>query len=177
MGWLRVRSHASIRFPTVQIGNVAWRLASPRIAECHRTRKGSTERGSSALRRFARFGAEVALAVVLLAGAGLLLRSLVALTQVAPGFTTENAMSFRIVLYGRGYDLDTVRTRVTEFETALRLVPGVTAVAATSVLPLSGAGSRLAFSVESAPPPGDGNPDIGVASVTPHYVKTIGATW
>jgi putative ABC transport system permease protein len=120
---------------------------------------------------------EVALAVVLLAGAGLLLRSLVALTQVAPGFTTENAMSFRIALYGRGYDLNTVRTRVTEFETALHLLPSVTAVAATSVLPLSGPGPRLAFSVEGAPPPpADVNPEIGVASVTPDYLKTIGAT-
>ena len=121
--------------------------------------------------------AEIALAVVLLAGAGLLLRSLVALTQVAPGFSAEHAMSFRVALYGRGYDANTVRTRVTEFETALRALPGVSAVAATSVLPLSGPGPRLAFSVDGAPtPPAHVNPEIGVVSVTPEYLTTIGAT-
>jgi putative ABC transport system permease protein len=106
-----------------------------------------------------------------------LLRSLVALTKVAPGFSAEEAMSFRVALYGRGYDPNTVRTRVTEFETALRALPGVSAVAATSVLPLSGPGPRLAFGVEGAPtPPTQVNPEIGVVSVTPDYLATIGAT-
>jgi putative ABC transport system permease protein len=120
--------------------------------------------------------AEVALAVVLLACAGLLLRSLAALTQAPPGFSSDNAVSFRVSLFGRGYDLDAVRARVTEYEAALRALPGVTAVSATSVLPLSGPGPRLAFSVKDAPPPpADVNPEIGVASVTPDYLKTIGA--
>jgi putative ABC transport system permease protein len=121
--------------------------------------------------------AEVALAVVLLAGAGLLLRSLVALTQVAPGFASEQALSFRIAIFGRGYDLDTVRARVTEYEAALQRLPGVTAVAATTVLPMSGPGPRLSFSVKDAPPPpANVNPEIGVIGVTPDYLKTIGAT-
>jgi putative ABC transport system permease protein len=45
--------------------------------------------------------AEIALAVVLLTGAGLLLRSLVAMTRVAPGFVAGDAMAFRIALFGR----------------------------------------------------------------------------
>jgi putative ABC transport system permease protein len=121
--------------------------------------------------------AEVALAVVLLAGAGLLLRSLIALTQVAPGFETEHALAVRVAFYGRGYDLDRVRTRVGEVEAALRMLPGVTSAAATTLLPLSGPGPRLAFSVENAPPPpADVNPEIGVVSATSDYLETIGAT-
>jgi putative ABC transport system permease protein len=120
--------------------------------------------------------AEVALAVVLLAGAGLLLRSLIALTQVAPGFATEHALAFRVAFYGRGYDLDRVQTRVREVEAALRILPGVTSAAATSLLPLGGPGPRLAFSVENSPPPADVNPEIGVISVTSGYLETIGAT-
>ncbi|HXW03859.1 MAG TPA: ABC transporter permease [Vicinamibacterales bacterium] len=120
--------------------------------------------------------AEVAVAVVLLVGAGLLLRSLMALTRVAPGFAIEDAMAFRVALFGRGYDPLAVRTRVSEIEAELRAIPGVTAAAATSVLPLSGPGPRLAFAVEVAPPPpSDVNPEIGVASVTPEYFRSIGA--
>ena len=121
--------------------------------------------------------AEIALAVVLLIGAGLLLRSLVALTRVAPGFVATDAMAFRVALFGRGYDLQMVRARVNELEAALRTVPGVTAAAATTLLPMSGPGPRLTFSVEGAPPPPpDVNPEIGVVSVTPDYFRTIGAT-
>jgi len=120
--------------------------------------------------------AEIALAVVLLIGAGLLLRSLVALTRVAPGFVAMDAMAFRVALFGRGYDLQMVRARVHELEAALRTVPGVTAAAATTLLPMSGPGPRLTFSVEGAPPPpADVNPEIGVLSVTPDYFRTIGA--
>ena len=120
--------------------------------------------------------AEIALAVVLLIGAGLLLRSLVALTRVAPGFVAMDAMAFRVALFGRGYDLQMVRARVHELEAALRTVPGVTAAAATTLLPMSGPGPRLTFSVEGAPPPPpDVNPEIGVVSVTPDYFRTIGA--
>ena len=120
--------------------------------------------------------AEIALAVVLLIGAGLLLRSLVALTRVAPGFVAMDAMAFRVALFGRGYDLQMVRARVNELEAALRTVPGVTGVAATTLLPMSGPGPRLTFSVEGAPPPPPNvNPEIGVVSVTPDYFRTIGA--
>jgi predicted permease len=121
--------------------------------------------------------AEVALAVVLLAGAVLFVRSLAALTRVDPGFQTDRAMSFRVSLFGRGYNLNVVRTRVTEYETALQRQPGVRSVAATSVLPLSGVGQRLAFSVDGAATPlTDVNLEIGVTSVTPAFLKTIGAS-
>jgi putative ABC transport system permease protein len=120
--------------------------------------------------------AEIALAVVLLTGAGLLLRSLDALTRVAPGFAADEAVAFRFALYGRGYDQPKVRATVTALEEQLRAVPGVRAAAATSLLPLSGPGPRLSFSVEGAPPPPpDVNPEIGVVSVTPDYFRTIGA--
>jgi putative ABC transport system permease protein len=138
-------------------------------------RRSSTDRHGQRLRA-GLVVTEIALAVVLLAGAGLLLRSLVAMTQAVPGFTVENTMAVRVALFGRGYDLDTVRTRVTAFETALQSHPGVTGVAVTSLLPLSGPGPRLGFSVDGAAPPANVNPEIGVASITPDYLRAIGAT-
>jgi putative ABC transport system permease protein len=120
--------------------------------------------------------AEVALAVVLLTGAGLLIRSFIRLTQVDPGFRVENAMSFRLTLQSQKYRQDVAaRARVAEFETRFRAIPGVTSVGATTVLPLSGRGSMLGFNVEGAPPPPpDVNAEIAVASVTPDYFRTIG---
>ena len=138
-------------------------------------RGGTADRNAQRLRS-GLIVTEVALAVVLLAGAGLLLRSLIALTHVAPGFAVERAMSFRIALFGQGYDQDAVRARVADFERALQALPGITAVATTSVLPLSGPGPRLSFSVTGVPSPTGVNPEIGVVSVTPDYRRAIGAT-
>ncbi len=119
----------------------------------------------------------MALAVVLLIGAGLLIRSFIQLTRVNPGFQAEQALSFRVTLQGEKYRQDApTRIRVAEFEERLRALPGVSAVGATSVLPLSGRGAMLGFAVEGAPPPPPNvNPEIAVASATPDYFRAIGA--
>jgi putative ABC transport system permease protein len=59
----------------------------------------------------------------------------------------------------------------------LRQLPGVTNVGATSVLPLSGRGAMVGFTVEGAPPPPPNvNSEIALASTTPDYLRAIGAT-
>ena len=121
--------------------------------------------------------AEMALAVVLLIGAGLLIRSFLQLTRVDPGFRAEQALSFRVVLQGERYTQDEpTRIRVAEFEQNLRRLPGVSMVGATSLLPLSGRGAMVGFAVEGAPPPPPNvNPEIALASTTPDYLRAIGA--
>jgi putative ABC transport system permease protein len=121
--------------------------------------------------------AEMALAVVLLTGAGLLIRSFVAMTQVAPGFRADQALTFRIGLQGPAYEKPVqVRSRVEEIETRLRSLPGVEAVGVSTVLPLSGRGSMLGFGVADAPPPpANVNAEIAVASASPAYFRAIGA--
>jgi predicted permease len=121
--------------------------------------------------------AEMALAVVLLTGAGLLIRSFVEMMRVAPGFQAERAMAFRIPMHGDAYqNPQQIRDRMAQFQERLGTLPGVTAVAATTVLPLSGLSPMLSFSVEGAPPPPPNvNAEIGVASVTPEYFRAIGA--
>ena len=120
--------------------------------------------------------AEMALCVVLLMGAGLLIRSFVKLTHVAPGFRAEQAMTFRINLQGDEYArAPQIRDRVSEFENRLRSIPGVTGVGVTTVLPLSGLGSLVDFQVVGAPPPPPGvNAEIAAASITPDYFATMG---
>ena len=121
--------------------------------------------------------AEMALAVILLTGSGLLIRSFVELTRVNPGFQAEGAMAVRVSFRGTNYQTgDSVRKRIAEIEERLRALPGVTAVAAGSVLPLGGLGALNDFAVEGAPPPPpDVNQEIAVASATPDYFTAIGA--
>jgi putative ABC transport system permease protein len=121
--------------------------------------------------------AEMALAVVLLIGAGLLIRSFAAMTHVSPGFRAEQAMTFRVSLQGNAYQTGVqLRARATEIEDQLRQLPGVTAVGLSTVLPLSGRGSLVGFAVDGAPPPpANINAEIALASVSPGYFTAIGA--
>ena len=120
--------------------------------------------------------AEMALAVVLLTGSGLLIRSFMELTRVNPGFEPGGAVAVRLSLQGDLYArAEQIRNRVIEIEERLRALPGVTAVAATSSLPFSG-GAMWDFAIENAPPPPpDVNQEILIAIVTPDYFRAIGA--
>ena len=73
--------------------------------------------------------AEMALAVILLTGAGLLIRSFIALTQVDPGFQPGGAITLRVTLQGAEYQTgDQIRSRVDQLITRVRELPQVTAV-------------------------------------------------
>jgi len=119
---------------------------------------------------------EMALAVILLTGAGLFIRSFMALTEVDPGFQPGGAMTLRVSLQGADYaNADQVRARVAQLMDRVRSLPGVTAVAVTSTLPLGGLGALNDFAVEGAPPPPpDVNAEIAVAGATPDYFTAIG---
>ncbi|MEX1182438.1 MAG: ABC transporter permease [Gemmatimonadota bacterium] len=121
--------------------------------------------------------AEMALAVVLLVGAGLLIRSFVELMEVDPGFTAEHAVAFRVSMDAIGYPEGThVRGFVSPLIERVRSMPGVTAAGGTSVLPLQGRGGLINFAVVGAPPPPENvNAEIGYYGVTPGYFDAIGA--
>ena len=120
---------------------------------------------------------EMALAVMLLMGAGLLIRSFVELTQVDPGFRPERAMAFRIVFQGDRYDSpERILAQSREVLERLSALPGVTTVGVTSTLPLNGRGALVDFAVDEAPPPPNVNAEIGLASVTPDFFRAIGTT-
>jgi putative ABC transport system permease protein len=122
--------------------------------------------------------AEMALAVVLLTGAGLLVRSFIALTRVEPGFEPAHALQLRVTMQGDDYQNgQQVRDRVDHLLEHVRALPGVAAVGGTTQLPFSGRGSLLNFAVDDAPPPpSDVNAEIGVVAVTPEYFDAMGMT-
>jgi putative ABC transport system permease protein len=83
--------------------------------------------------------AEVALALLLMVSAGLMLHSIRRLLAVPPGFDASNAISLQVQTNGRRYDDERVSNQFfSQALDAVRQVPGVTAAAFTSQLPLSG---------------------------------------
>jgi putative ABC transport system permease protein len=138
-------------------------------------RGGSGGRGGRRVRAALVVG-EMALAVMLLTGAGLLIRSFIEVTRVAEATATEGAMTFRFTLQGDKYP-GAVRLRqaVADIDAALKALPGVNVVAASTIVPLGTRGSMIGFSVEGAPPPpASVNAEIAAASVTPDFFTAVG---
>ncbi len=121
--------------------------------------------------------AELALAVVLLSGAGLLLRSLASLRDVDPGLDIENMITFQLTLpaarYEGGQPLVDAYARLRE---RLEAVPGVESAVVMSVLPLGGGGFTIhrAFLPEGRPEPPEGEEVRGMWDVVePGYFATL----
>ncbi|HUQ82902.1 MAG TPA: ABC transporter permease [Gemmatimonadaceae bacterium] len=97
--------------------------------------------GRAARMRQALIIGEVALTLVLLTGAGLMVRSFIALQQVRPGFDGDGAMSFQVALPVSKYPDPVARLAfVDEMERRIRALPGVRSTGVTSQLPLTGSG-------------------------------------
>jgi putative ABC transport system permease protein len=118
---------------------------------------------------------EIAFAVVLLIGAGLLLRSFVTLLGVEPGFEGSKALTFRIDLPPEGFSPE---QRVAFFDRVadnLEALPAVESAGMMSALPMSGAEQFVPVSFENRPLPKQGEMwSVGMYSVTPGYHKAMG---
>jgi len=96
---------------------------------------------------------ESAIAVMLLIGAGLLIRSLIALQNVDPGFDANNVLTMRITLPRQKYDTPEKSANFFgQLETRLAGLPGVESEALISELPLSNQPNDMPFTVEGRPP-------------------------
>jgi predicted permease len=118
---------------------------------------------------------EVAIALVLLAGAGLFLRSLASLENVHPGFEPEGVITASVALPGARYSED---ARQVAFYRAvldgLAKIPGVTDVAAALPVPFDNNGGSASFEIEGRPmAPGDPGPHGDIAQVSPGYFATL----
>ena len=119
---------------------------------------------------------EVALALVLLVGAGLLLRSFSALTRVPPGFNPSNLLVINLPLSPRTYGDAVVRTAaVDRIVERVATLPGVERAAVTTMVPMAGAGATIHFNRAAFPPKGPADYVMaGYRAVTPGYLETIG---
>ena len=121
--------------------------------------------------------AQVALALVLLVGAGLLLRSLHRLFSVPAGFDPSNVVAMKVQVSNRRLDAGTIQQRFAETLAAIRAVPGVASAGLTSHLPLSGDIDANRFGVQTEWSLNDPKAQGGDAyryAVSPGYFDTIG---
>ena len=155
----------------------ALRASSPRLAGALREgARGSSGGAASQRARAVLVGAEVALAVVLVAGAGLMLRSFERLTSVDPGFRPEGALLARFHLEASGpppWPFPEERRRVIE---RVRQIPGVTTAGATTFAPFTdGEAEPRPFTIPGVPVPAHGEePLVRMQPVSPGYLKALG---
>ena len=120
--------------------------------------------------------AEIALALVLLIGSGLMIRSFSRLNSVDPGFNAKDLLTVQLLLpiskYGEDPQCKAFFKQLTERVEAL---PGVRSVGTVSYLPIAGAGASTRFDIEGRPPLPPGEELVGdVRVVDGGYFHTMG---
>jgi len=152
--------------PAIQAGDV----------DVHETLKESG-RGTSGRQwlRSSLVVVEVATTLVLLIGAGLLIRSFYLLQKVNPGFSHEHLTSFSISLPEKKYATEETRSSFyNHLLENIRALPGVETTAAASGLPLGNNGWQTSFVIDGRPlPPRDQTPLMEACLVTPDYFKVM----
>src|SRR5262245_49165161 len=119
--------------------------------------------------------AEVSLALVLLSGAGLLVRSMHNLLHVELGFDADNLLTMRLNLYGKKYDDQTARVFYDECLTRVGALPGVRAAALTNSLPIDGSDYATFFTAADKPAPTRADlPRTDYVLVSANYFETMG---
>ena len=119
---------------------------------------------------------ETALSLLLVVGAGLLLRSFARILQVDPGFRPEGVLTLRVSLPDASYSRpEQARGFYRELIERVQRLPGVQAVGAVSALPLSGQGGSGTTTIDSqAVPREDTTPEADQRVATPGYFKAMG---
>ena len=135
------------------------------------TRK--TAHAPTSLARRLLVAADVALAVVLLVGAGLMIKSVGRLLEVHPGFDPDHVLTMQVSMVGQAYRKDEAVAMTTDAILArLRALPGVEAAATAGQIPLGGNGDKWGFHVEHRTW-GPEDPTVERYSVTPDYFSVM----
>ncbi|HEY6402514.1 MAG TPA: ABC transporter permease, partial [Blastocatellia bacterium] len=121
--------------------------------------------------------AEVALAMTLLVGGGLLIRSFLKLSSIDAGYDPSNVLTFQLVLPGGRYPAPQLKELAENLVAILEKAPGVEAAAYAPQLPMVGLRERALFRTtpaipEQSPPPG--SPDEDLRLVSRNYFKAMG---
>jgi putative ABC transport system permease protein len=138
--------------------------------------RGSTEGRGKRHLRGALIIAEVALALVLLVGAGLMIKSFVRLHAVSPGFKPDQLLTMQLTLPRAKYDSnEKVTTFYEQLLNRVNTVPGVQSAALSISLPPNNLEISDSFTVEGKPlPEGSSEPIVPVIFTSPDYFSVLG---
>ena len=118
--------------------------------------------------------AEVALSIVLLVGAGLMIRSLWQLQDVNPGFNADKVLTMEVSLPVARYEEGTQMPFYQQLEDRIRGLAGVAEVGAINILPLSNNYNSEGVQIEDHPMPEGQGAGPQVRSITPAYFRAMG---
>jgi putative ABC transport system permease protein len=136
--------------------------------------RGSGGVGPRARLRSGLVAIEVALALVLLVGASLFVRSFLNMRDADVGFEVPPLMTLRLYMTGDAYAAEDARARRgDEIVRGIESLPGVTSAFASNWVPLSGGGGGGRVLIEGRTWPAGEEPFIGFTAVTPHLLKTL----
>jgi predicted permease len=144
----------------------------PDLAQALRQNAGTASKGSQRFRKAA-VGAQIALSVLLLGGAGLFVRTLDNLRGQKVGFETANLATFSLDPTESGYGEDRAAQIVTNALEAVRRIPGVSYVSATTDPELSGDSNGSSFTVQGYKPSEDESMNFEEPWVMPNYFATL----
>ena len=148
----------------------AWQVSAGRPVESLKSNQRSLAGGTVMRWRSVLMGAEIALSMVLLIGAGLLLRSFIALNAVDLGFTTERVIAMNISLPDSRYkSADQRATFFEELSARVNALPGVIASGVSNRMPMRGGWSG-SFQIDGL----EGDFDADLQAVSPGYFPTLG---
>jgi putative ABC transport system permease protein len=150
--------------------------SKPDVNEALKAGARSVAAGSGRRLRNALVVSEMAVALVLLVGAGLLIKSFVQLRKADPGFRTQNLLTMHLSLpqlkYAKAQQRTAFYRQVVERAAVL---PGVQSAAVMSALPLTGTNLALSFEIEGRTPRAAGDSLFAAYTIAgPEYFRTLG---
>jgi predicted permease len=166
---LAVAAAAGVLFAVPQLLQL-WRADAGRLLK--EGERGVASRGHRAARR-AMVVVQLALSVVMLVSSGLLVRTFLRVTRVAPGFEAGGVLSFGLSApAGRYQTLEATEQLYAAIDERVRAIPGVRMVAASNALPLTSNPWRNSVRPPGADPAGPGLP-VNVRLVSPGYLELL----
>jgi predicted permease len=118
--------------------------------------------------------AETAIGLILLVGAGLLLRSFYGLLHVNPGFDPHNVLTMRVDLPDSRYSEQQQIRFYRDLLQRVQVLPGVVAAGGIFPLPLTTSDINVTFEIEGRPVPEAEEPSAGFRAISPTYFQTMG---
>lgn len=153
----------------------AWHVSKPELNDALKEGGRQTTSGSHRLRGLL-VVSEIALSLVLLIGAGLMVRSFLALLNTSPGFNSDSLLTMNLNLPFAKYKEEPQRAAFySDLVQRVKTLPGVQSAAVVNYIPLGGSNSSDSFLIEGVPEPPPGQENDGRYRVcTPDYFQTMG---